>query len=105
MTAASAIRLAHLSDVHVSAAPLGWRPGDWLSKRVTGWFNTHCMRRRHTFRQADAVLTVLAAELHARRPDCVVFSGDASMLGFASEVTRAATLLHVDRADQAGVAV
>ena len=33
------IRLAHVSDVHVSARPLGWKPRDWFNKRTTGWMN------------------------------------------------------------------
>jgi 3',5'-cyclic AMP phosphodiesterase CpdA len=74
---------------------LGWRLGDWFSKRVTGWINTHYGGRAHRFRQAADVLAVLAGELRQRRPDCVVFSGDATMLGLASEVNRTAAVLQV----------
>src|SRR5207248_9859364 len=53
-----------------------------------GWLG-----RRHRFRRADEALTALAAELRERRPDRVVFSGDATALGFGAELIRAAELL------------
>jgi 3',5'-cyclic AMP phosphodiesterase CpdA len=60
---------------------------------------------RRRFRRAAEVLGVLVAELRReRRPDCIVFSGDASMLGFASEAQRAAAVLAVGQ-DLPGVAV
>lgn len=90
-----AVRLAHLSDVHVSADGLGWTAGDWLTKRVTGWVNTFWLSRRWRFRDAASRLRLLAEELRSRQPECVVFSGDASMLGFPAEVDHAAGLLGV----------
>jgi 3',5'-cyclic AMP phosphodiesterase CpdA len=93
------IRLAHLSDVHVTAPSLEWTRGDWLSKRYAAWINFRWLGRRHRFRRADEVLGTLAAELRARRPDHVVFSGDATALGFEGELRRAAELLNVTRAD------
>lgn len=93
----TAVRLAHLSDVHLTTAPLGWRLRDCFSKRVTGWINTHWGSRRWRFRHADSVLMVLATELREQRPDCIVFSGDATMLGFAAETARTAALLEVGR--------
>jgi 3',5'-cyclic AMP phosphodiesterase CpdA len=47
------------------------------------------------FRRAEQVLTALAAELRDRPVDHVVFSGDATALGFEEEVARAASLLGV----------
>src|SRR5262249_28160160 len=49
--------------------------------------------RAYRFRRAEQVLAVLAEELRARRPDRVVFSGDATALGFETEVAHAARLL------------
>jgi 3',5'-cyclic AMP phosphodiesterase CpdA len=92
------IRLAHLSDVHVSAPSLEWAAGDWLTKRCAAWINYRWLGRRRRFRRADDVLRALAAELRQRAPDRVVFSGDATALGFESEFRRAADLLGV-RAD------
>src|SRR5437762_2156173 len=93
----TAVRLAHLSDIHLSTAPLGWQSSDWFSKRLTGWINTRWLRRRWRFRHADAVMAVLVAELRdQRRPDGIVFSGDATMLGFTREMERAAAVLQVE---------
>jgi 3',5'-cyclic AMP phosphodiesterase CpdA len=89
----SMIRLSHFSDVHVTSKPLGWELGDWFSKRITGWINLRWLGREFRFRRAEEVLAVLATELKERRPDHIIFSGDATTLGFESEFARAAALL------------
>ena len=99
------VRLAHFSDIHVSANPIGWRRGDWLTKRVSGWINTHWRSRRWRFAQAAEVVERLVADVHQRQPDALVFSGDATMLGFPAELTRAAALLNVADARTPGIAV
>ena len=96
----SKVRLAHLSDVHITAEPLGWQRDDWLSKRFPGWLNFRWLGRRHRFHAADAVLKTLMAELHRQRPDRVIFSGDATALGFEAEFVRAAALLGVAGEDR-----
>jgi 3',5'-cyclic AMP phosphodiesterase CpdA len=96
-----AVRLAHFSDVHVTAKPLGWRSEDWFTKRFAGWFNYRWLGRRHRFRDAEQVLAALVADLARLQPDRLVFSGDATALGFESEFARAAELLDV--ANQAGI--
>src|SRR5262245_50269053 len=102
----STVRLAHLSDIHVSSQVLGWRRRDWFTKRVAGWFNLRVLGRRRRFRHADEVLTALVADLRVRHPDCVVFSGDATNLGFENEFLRARSLFGLDRPDHLpGIAV
>ncbi len=64
-----------------------------MSKRSTGWFNLRYLGRGHRFREADVVLACLAVELRQRRPDHIIFSGDATALGFEEEIARAAALL------------
>ncbi len=91
----SAVRFVHLSDIHVTARPLGWKAGDWLTKRFPGWINYQLLGRKRRFRQADDVLALLMAEVRACRPDRVIFSGDATALGFEAEFRRAADLLGV----------
>src|SRR4051812_2671647 len=91
----SMIRLAHFSDVHVTARPLDWTRADWFNKRLPGWFNLRCLGRGRRFARTDEVLAALAADLRARRPDHVVFSGDATALGFEAEFARAVALLGV----------
>jgi len=93
--AAPAVRLAHLSDVHITARPLGWRRPDWFTKRFPGWINYRWLGRAHRFRRADEVLAALLTDLRARPPDRVIFSGDATALGFEAEFVRAALLLGV----------
>jgi 3',5'-cyclic AMP phosphodiesterase CpdA len=93
------LRLIHLSDIHVTARPLGWAPRDLLSKRVTGWINLRFLGRGKRFHRAEEVLAVLAAELRAQRPDHVIFSGDATALGFEAELERASRLLGLHDAD------
>src|SRR5262249_7444039 len=87
------VRLAHLSDVHITAHPLGWRRRDWFSKRFTGWLNVRLLGRGHRFRPADDVLRALMDDLRQDPPDHVIFSGDATALGFEAEFVRAAALL------------
>src|SRR5262249_47472150 len=87
------IRLAHLSDIHITASPLGWQWHDWFSKRYLGWINFRWLGRGFRFCPADEILGVLMAELKERKLDRVVFSGDATALGYEVEFRRAAQLL------------
>jgi 3',5'-cyclic AMP phosphodiesterase CpdA len=104
--ATGTVRLAHLSDVHITTPVLGWRGRDWFSKRVTGWFNLRVLGRRHRFRHADDVLAALVADIRQRHPDHVIFSGDATNLGFENEFARASHLFGLDAANPLpGIAV
>ncbi len=89
------VRLAHYSDVHLTAKPLGWRPRDWLSKRVTGWMNVRLLGRGRRFKQAPAVVAALVEAIRERKPDAVVFTGDATGMGFETEFVAAARALGV----------
>jgi 3',5'-cyclic AMP phosphodiesterase CpdA len=93
-------RLAHFSDIHITASPLGWQWRDWFTKRYPGWVNFRWLGRRYRFRQADEVLAALVADLRRRGPDRVVFSGDATALGFEPEFRRAAELLGLPATDR-----
>jgi 3',5'-cyclic AMP phosphodiesterase CpdA len=93
--ASEPIRLAHVSDIHVTAGRSGWRARDLLTKRVSGWVNLHLLGRHRRFRHTDAVLRALAGELRGLCPDRVIFSGDATALGLEAEFARAASLLGV----------
>jgi 3',5'-cyclic AMP phosphodiesterase CpdA len=87
------VRLAHISDVHITANPLGWQARDYFSKRLTGWINFRLLGRRHRFERAEEVLAAVAEDLRQRRPDHVIFSGDATALGLEAETARATALL------------
>lgn len=99
-----AVRLAHFSDVHLTARPLGFRPRDFFGKRFTGWFNLRLRGRGRSFRHAPAVVEALLTAIRDRKPDALVFSGDATGLGFESEFVAAAQALGV-RADDLPPAV
>jgi 3',5'-cyclic AMP phosphodiesterase CpdA len=73
-----------------------WRREDWFNKRLAAWANLRLLGRGFRFRHADAVLTALTADLRRRAIDHVIFSGDATALGFAEEMARAAHLLGLD---------
>ena len=95
MSKPATVRLAHLSDVHITAKPLGWKPRDLASKRVTGWMNVALLGRGFRFRHAPRVTSTLVQELKQRRLDHLIFSGDATALAFDSEFAAAAQILGV----------
>lgn len=94
----AAIRLVHLSDIHVSAARCRYYPEDWLNKRMSAWLNLRVLGRGRKFEHAEAILGVLREELQRRPPDCLVFSGDATSMGCVEEMEAAAGLLGVNEA-------
>jgi 3',5'-cyclic AMP phosphodiesterase CpdA len=100
------VRLAHFSDIHVTAPACVWRARDYFSKRLSSWANLRLLGRGARFRRTEQVLSALAADLRQRRHDRLVFSGDATALGFEEEVARAAHILGVNAPDaQPGLAV
>lgn len=100
------VRLAHISDIHITSSRLGWQWEDWFNKRLPGWVNFRLLGRGYRFRHAEAVLARLVMELQQRRPDRIVFSGDATAMGFDSEFARAAEILQVNHPDTPpGIAV
>lgn len=100
------VTLAHFSDVHLSSPRLGWRVRDWFGKRTSGWVSVRYLGRGRRFRHADDVVDALMRDIVQRRPDRIVFSGDATMMGFGAEIRAAAARLRVDdTATPPGVAV
>jgi 3',5'-cyclic AMP phosphodiesterase CpdA len=95
-----AVRLIHLSDIHVTRRPLGWQRADWFTKRLPGWLNLRWLGRGKRFRHASTVLTRLMKEVQDRPPDRLLFTGDATALGFEAELAHAAELfgLHKNEA-------
>jgi len=90
------VRLAHFSDVHLTARPLGWRVRDAFNKRTSGWVNLAVLGRAARFKHANDVIATLRREFAARGFDQLVFSGDATTLGFPAEMTEAANRLGVN---------
>jgi len=79
-------RLIHFSDIHLGLDRPGWKPLDFVSKRVTGWYHLHRGGRALRFAEAPSVVRALGPEFASHSPDAIVFSGDATALGFASEI-------------------
>jgi 3',5'-cyclic AMP phosphodiesterase CpdA len=94
------IRLAHLSDIHITAPDLGWKWADWFSKRYAAWINLRWLGRGQLFVRAEEIVRALTAELPQRGIAHVIFSGDATALGFEAEMQRAVELLQVGGAGQ-----
>lgn len=95
MSADTPVRLAHVSDVHVTCRVRSWRGEDWLNKRLAAWANLRLFGRGRRFRHADVALPRLVDDARARGADRLVFSGDATAMGFPDEVDHAAALLRV----------
>lgn len=87
------IRLAHISDIHITTRPCHWHGRDYTNKRMAAWLNLRFLGRGRLFRHADRVVTAMIDELKQRRPDRVIFSGDATALGFEEELVQAVSLL------------
>jgi 3',5'-cyclic AMP phosphodiesterase CpdA len=78
------LRLAHFSDIHLTARPLRLSALDWFGKRAAGWLNVKIGRGRH-FVDSNTVAAVMANDLRSRGYDHIVFSGDATTLGLRME--------------------
>ena len=92
----SLVRLAHFSDIHVVASAR-WRLGDVFSKRLATWANLRLLGRAARFRETTRVLDALRADLAERDFDHLVFSGDATAMGFEVEIAHAAGALPLTR--------
>jgi 3',5'-cyclic AMP phosphodiesterase CpdA len=100
------VRLCHFSDVHLTVRPLGWTVRDVFGKRSTGWMNLALLGRAGRFQRAPRVADALRHEFATRGYDQLVFSGDATMLGFDAELRAAAAKLGVgDGSLPPGIAV
>jgi 3',5'-cyclic AMP phosphodiesterase CpdA len=66
---------------------------------LPGWINLRWLGREHRFCHSEEVLNVLTAELRENPPDRIIFSGDATGLGFERELIRAVHLLGVNESN------
>jgi hypothetical protein len=96
------LKLIHFSDIHLTTTPLGWSWSDYFTKRAMGWLNLRLLGRADHFRQADQIVRCLHKELQDRRPQAIIFSGDASHLGFPREIQYAADMLGLSPVSSSG---
>ena len=89
------IRLIHFSDIHLTAKPLGWSPRDLYSKRITGWVNVKLLGRGKSFKDAPKVIGTFMREVREQPLDGLIFSGDATGMGFESEFAVASQAIGV----------
>jgi 3',5'-cyclic AMP phosphodiesterase CpdA len=99
------VRLAHFSDIHVTAPGCPWRTRDWFNKRMSAWINLRVLGRGQRFGHGERILSALREEVRQRNYHRLVFSGDATAMGFAEEMRRAAELLGVGDSSVPGLAV
>jgi 3',5'-cyclic AMP phosphodiesterase CpdA len=86
-------RIIHFSDAHLNIPKPGWRPADYLSKRLTGWLNWTVTSRGQRFADAPRRIRAIGDLIRQQKPDGVVFSGDASAIGFGTEAAAVAEAL------------
>jgi 3',5'-cyclic AMP phosphodiesterase CpdA len=102
---ADTIRLVHFSDIHITAPRLDWRAADWFSKRLTSWANHALLGRGRRFALAEEIAARALDDWRARGIEHLVFSGDATALGFEAEIRQAAQCLGVGQSGTPGLAV
>src|SRR5262245_40375988 len=93
------LRLIQFSDIHIFCPEAAWKMGDWLSKKLSGYFNLKYTSRGQSFKDASDVLERLVDECYTRKPDMLIFSGDATALGVEEEFAQAAEILRVGAPD------
>src|SRR5262249_24440169 len=87
------IRLIHFSDIHVTVEKLGWKPADFLNKRLPGWLNMRYLGRGKHFARAPQIMRRFVKDVFDQRPDGIIFCGDATGLGFEAELAYSGELL------------
>lgn len=89
------LRIAHFSDLHLTARPLKLGRLDWFGKRATGWFNAKLGRGR-LFLDASTIAATMAADIRSRHYDHVIFSGDATTIGLRIEFDEVERVLRLN---------
>jgi len=67
---------------------------------MSAWINLHLLGRANHFRHTDRILLALRKELRQRGFHHLVFSGDATAMGFEEEMRRAVDLLGIGSEEQ-----
>ncbi len=89
MTIGDRYRIAHISDPHLTTLR-GVGARELCNKRILGYLSWLLRRRREHRRE---VLAALLQDVHGRRPDHVVITGDLTHIGTPQECAEAALWL------------
>jgi 3',5'-cyclic AMP phosphodiesterase CpdA len=83
------MRLAHFTDIHVTAEPraIPWRA--LLSKRLIGWLNLRLRGRFEVFAEAARVTEACVADLLQQQVDHVIVTGDYTGMSLETEFAAA----------------
>lgn len=73
--------IAHLSDAHIGPLPVP-RLRELAGKRLTGWMN---WRRGRATAHDMGALERICADIHAKAPDHIAFTGDVVNIGLTAE--------------------
>jgi 3',5'-cyclic AMP phosphodiesterase CpdA len=86
------VRIAHFTDIHITAPPfrISWK--DLFSKRFLGWVNL-TLGRSSAFSDAGTVVEALVRDLEALKPDHIVSTGDLTGLSLPAEFEAAGKAL------------
>ena len=86
------MKIAHFSDIHITATSgaIPWRA--MFSKRIVGWLNLQ-FGRKNDFREASRITEALVADLQETGADHILFTGDLTGLALDSEFKEAHRLL------------
>lgn len=87
------VRIAHFTDIHVTARPaeIGWR--SLFGKRAVGWANLRFFGRGAAFAESEAIVRAFVEDLRSQEPHHVLFTGDLTGLSLPLEFERAHELL------------
>jgi 3',5'-cyclic AMP phosphodiesterase CpdA len=87
------VKIAHFSDIHITATTgaIPWRA--MFSKRIVGWLNLQLFGRKNDFREASRITEALVADLQETGADHILFTGDLTGLALDSEFKEAHRLL------------
>lgn len=87
------ISFCHVSDIHINTRKNPWGLKSLFSKSLTGWINLKLLGRGRQFKHTEKIIPAMRADIALQKTDCLVFSGDASALGFEDEIREASELL------------
>ena len=83
------MRIAHFSDIHITAPAADIPLGALLSKRIVGWLNLAMLGREDDFKEAEKITTALVKDIQGIDADHILFTGDLTGLALDSEFDRA----------------